>query len=110
MSDNSVPTRTPAESGYLPWTLHRLSALGLLGLLAVHVGVQLYPGTGLSVLRTWGVYGGLLDVTLALVLLHGALGVRATVRETSLGDRWTAVVTYGVGVAFLLVFAYRLFG
>lgn len=109
MSD-AVPTRSSADVGYMPWLLHRVSALALVGLLALHVGVQLYPQTGLGILRVRGVYGGLLDLTLGLVLLHGFLGVRSTVRETSLDERLATVTTSLVAIVFAAVFLYRLFG
>lgn len=101
-------TRGPATIGYLPWIAHRLSALALLPLLAIHVGVQLYPEYGFVTILQWGIYGLLLDLTLGLVLLHAFLGVRSTAIETRLTERTTALVVWGVGIVGLLLFSVRL--
>lgn len=105
MSDAPGPvTRSPTDVGYLPWLLHRLSALILTGLLALHVAVQAY---GYAAPSRWGIYGGLLDLTLGLVLLHGVLGVRATVLETSLSRRARRAFVLLVGIAALGLFLLR---
>ncbi|WIV67026.1 hypothetical protein [Natrialbaceae archaeon AArc-T1-2] len=103
-----TPTRGPATIGYLPWVLHRVSALALVALLAAHVGVQLYPEYGFVVLVEWGIYRPILDLTLGLVLLHAFLGVRSTVIETRLSPRRTSLVVWLFGAAFFLLFAVRL--
>ena len=105
-----VRTRTPGDVGYLPWVLHRLSALALVALLAVHLGVQLYPQYGFSAVYVWGIYGGLLDATLGLVLLHGVLGVRATILETSAFARAKSLAVGVLAAVALALFVYRLFG
>lgn len=105
MSDAvGVQTRSPGEVGYVPWVIHRLSALVLVVLLGLHVGVQLY-----GVARP-GFYGGLLDLTLGLVLLHGFLGVRATVLETSLARGLKAAFVWAVGLLALALLVLRLLG
>lgn len=105
MSDAvGLQTRSPADVGYLPWVLHRLSALVLVVLLGLHVGVQLY-----GVARP-GFYGGLLDLTLGLVLLHGFLGVRATVLETSLSRGLRTALVWAVGLLALALFLLRVLG
>lgn len=109
-TDTGVRTRTPREIGYLPWVLHRLSALALVVLLAIHLGVQLYSQYGFSIVYSWGIYGGLLDVTFGLVLLHGVLGVRATVIETSASARTKSLAIWGLAAVAFALFAYRLFG
>lgn len=109
MSDGTV-TRSPATVGYVPWLLNRLSALALVVLLAVHIGVQVYPSYGFLAVLQWGWYGSLLDLTLALVLLHGVLGARSTVLETSLPPRAKTLAIWGVGGLALLLFVYRVFG
>jgi succinate dehydrogenase hydrophobic anchor subunit len=103
-------TRSPATVGYVPWLLNRLSALALVVLLAVHIGVQVYPSYGFVAILQWGWYGSLLDLTLALVLLHGILGVRSTVLETSLPRRAKTLAIWGVGGLALLLFVYRVLG
>lgn len=102
--------RTSADIGYGTWLLHRLSAVLLVGLLAIHVAVQVYPGSVLDQVLVWGIYGRLLDLTLAVVLLHGFIGVYATIRESSLGARWKQLITLTVGVVFLALFAVRILG
>lgn len=101
-------TRSPATVGYLPWLLHRLSALALVVLLAVHVGVQLYPEYGFSAVLGSGLYYPLLDLTLGLVLLHAFLGVRAAVIETGLSGRTTRLLVWGVGIVLLALLVVRL--
>lgn len=103
----ALDTRSPADVGYLPWLLHRASAVALVVLLALHVAVQAY---GFVAPSRWGVYGGLLDLTLGLVLLHGFLGVRATVLESSLPRRVKPALVWLVGVASVGLFAFRVFG
>ncbi|MFB6086920.1 MAG: hypothetical protein ABEJ85_00235 [Haloarculaceae archaeon] len=103
-------TRDPADVGYVPWIVHRLSALALVGLLALHIGVQLYPTAGFAAVRTWGVYGALLDATLGLVLLHGFLGVRSTVIESTLSPGLKTNLVRVVGLVALVLFGYRLLG
>lgn len=109
MSDERM-TRPPATVGYVPWLLNRLSALALAVLLAVHVGVQVYPSYGFLAVLQWGWYGSLLDLTLALVLLHGVLGVRSTVLETSLPTRAKTLAIWCVSGLALLLFVYRVVG
>lgn len=98
--------RSPADVGYVPWLIQRVSALVLLAVLAIHVAVQVYEFTAPS---EWGIYGGLLDVTLGLVLLHGFLGVRATVLESSLSRTVTTAIVSVVGLAALGLFVARVF-
>ena len=106
----SIETRTrdPAKIGYLPWVIHRVSAIALVPLLAIHVGVQLYPQYGFELIVRWGIYRPLLDLTLGLVLLHAFLGIRSTLLETRLSEQATTIVTWGVGVGLLLLFGVRL--
>lgn len=101
-------TRSPATTGYLPWLLHRLSALALVVLLMIHVGVQLYPEYGFATVLESGIYQPLLDLTLGLVLLHAFLGVRATVIETGLSARTTRIVVWSVGTGLLALLVVRL--
>jgi succinate dehydrogenase hydrophobic anchor subunit len=107
---NATMSRSPEDVGYVPWMAHRISALVLVGLLALHLGVQLYPTYGFIALRQWGVYGGLLDLTLALVLLHGFLGVRSTVVGTNLSPGVKANLVRAVGLVTVVLFGYRLLG
>ncbi|WP_265110816.1 hypothetical protein [Halosolutus halophilus] len=100
--------RGPETYGYLPWIVHRVSALALVPLLTVHIGVQLYPDYGFATLTEWGIYGPLLDLTLALVLVHAFLGIRGTVIETRLSDRSTKFVVWGTGIGLFLLFVTRL--
>lgn len=109
-TDADIRTRTPADVGYLPWVFNRLSALALVPLLGLHLGVQLYPHYGFAAVYSWGIYGGLLDLTLALVLLHGVLGVRATVLETSAPARAKSAVVWGASLVAFALFVYRLVG
>lgn len=106
--NQDIVTRTPAEVGYLPWVLQRASAIALVGLLVIHLGVQLYPTYGFLVVLRSGWYGTLLDGTLALVLLHGVLGVRSTVLQTSLSSRLKSLVIWGVASLAILLLGYRL--
>lgn len=99
-----LETRSPKDVGYLPWLLHRASALALIALLALHVAVQAY---GYAAPYQWGIYGGLLDLTLGLVLLHGFFGVRATILEVSLARRTKSGVIWLVGLAALGLFLLR---
>lgn len=99
-----LETRSPGDVGYAPWLLHRLSALLLVGLVGLHVAVQAY---GYVAPYRWGVYGGLLDLTLGLVLLHGFLGVRATLLETSLPGRLRTGLIRSVGAVALGLFLLR---
>lgn len=101
----SVRTRSPADAGYLPWLLHRICALVLVGLLLIHIAVQAY---GYTAPYRWGIYGGLLDLTLGLVLLHGFLGVRATVLETSLPSGARNTLIWLMGLLFLGLLLVRL--
>lgn len=103
--DPGLATRSPADVGYLPWLLHRVSALALVGLLALHVAVQVYD---YAVPFRWAVYGRLLDFTFGLVLLHGFFGVRATVLETSLPGRARRALIWLGGIAALGLFLVRL--
>lgn len=105
-----VRTRSPSTVGYLPWLLHRLSALALVPLVGLHLGVQLYPEYGFSAVYSLGIYHSLLDLTLGLVLLHGVLGIRATVIETSATLRTKTTVVRVVSLVALGLFVYRLFG
>ena len=98
-------TRSPADVGYIPWLVQRASALLLLAVLAIHVAVQAY---GYTAPYEWGIYSALLDVTLGLVLLHGFLGVRATVLESSLSRTTTMAVVSVVGLTALGLFVARL--
>lgn len=100
-------TRGPTTIGYLPWVLHRVSAIALLPLLVIHIGVQLYPEFGFVAILRMGIYGLLLDLTLGLVLLHAFLGVRSTVIETRLAERTTSLVVWGLGAGMLLLFSVR---
>lgn len=102
------PTRGPTTIGYFPWIASRLSALALIPLLMIHIGVQLYPTHGFIVFLEWGIYRLLLDLTLGFVLLHAFLGVRSTVIETRLSDRATDLVIWVVGIGALLLFVGRL--
>jgi len=101
----SATTRSPADIGYLPWLLHRSSALVLVGLVSIHVAVQAY---GYTAPYRWGIYGALLDLTLGLVLLHGFLGVRATILETSLPSSARAVLVWLRGILSFGLFFVRL--
>lgn len=101
-----VKTRSPADVGYVPWLLQRASAVLLVVLIGVHIAVQVY---GYAAPYQWGVYGGLLDLTLGLVLLHGFLGVRATVLETRLSDIVRRSVIWAVGLAAIALFVARVF-
>ena len=105
MSDASLQTRSPADVGYLAWVLQRASALLLVVLLAVHVAVQVY---GFAAPYRWGVYGGLLDITLALVLLHGLLGARATILETNLSSRVRTGLVWVLGLSGLALLVVRI--
>jgi succinate dehydrogenase hydrophobic anchor subunit len=109
-SGNATMTRSPDDVGYVPWMTHRISALVLVGLLALHLGVQLYPGYGFVALRVWGVYGPMLDLTLGLVLLHGVLGVRSTVLGTALSPGVKTTLVRAVALVAVVLFGYRLFG
>ena len=109
-SDTHVRTRTPNDVGYLPWVLSRASAVVLVFLLIIHLGVQLYPQYGFSVIYSWGIYGALLDLTLALLLLHGILGMRATILGTSASERVKSTAVWAVSIVALGLFVYRLFG
>lgn len=102
-----LETRSPADVGFLPWLVHRVSALLLFPLVALHVAVQAF---GYVAPYQWGVYGLLLDLTLGLVLLHGALGVRATLVETRLSSRATSALIWAVGIIALALLLLRLFG
>lgn len=110
MTEPASQLRLPSTIGYLPWILHRLTALALIGLLALHVGVQLYPSYGFDIVYTWGIYGGLLDVTLGLVLLHGFLGVRSTVLESCFDAPVKRLLVWAIGVVALAIFLLRLLG
>lgn len=108
MSDApAVQTRTPGDVGYLPWLLQRSSSVLLLGLLAVHVAVQAY---GVAAPIRWGVYSGLLDLTLGLVLLHGVLGVRTAVLETRIPRPATMALIWLVWLAAAGLFVLRVVG
>lgn len=102
----SKTTRSPATVGYLPWLLHRVSALVLVGLLSIHIAVQAY---GYTAPYQWGIYGGLLDLTLGVVLLHGFLGVRATILETSLSSSTRTALVWLIGMLSLGFLLVRLF-
>jgi len=54
--------------------------------------------------------GDTVTLTLGLVLLHGVLGVRATILETSLGARPRAILVWLVVLLALALFIYRLGG
>lgn len=110
MSTTTLETRNPDDVGYVAWLLNRLSAVALVLLLAIHLGVQLYPQYGFDAVYEWGIYRSLLDATLALVLLHGFLGVRATLLELSTSDVTKRAVIWTVGLVFLGFFAFRIFG
>lgn len=100
-----LETRSPADVGYLPWLFHRISALLLVVLIGFHIAVQVY---GYVAPYRWGIYGGLLDLTLGLVLLHGFLGVRATLLETSLSHSVKKGLIWIIGVAALGLFLLRI--
>jgi succinate dehydrogenase hydrophobic anchor subunit len=100
--------RDPETIGYLPWIAHRLSAVALVPLLAMHLGVQLYPSAGFSVFLEWGIYRPLLGLTLGILLLHAFLGIRSTVIETRLSERTMRVVVWAVGVSLLVLLVARL--
>jgi succinate dehydrogenase hydrophobic anchor subunit len=102
--------RSPDDVGYVPWLVHRISALALVGLLALHLGVQLYPTYGFIQLRVWGIYGPMLDLTLGLVLLHGVLGVRSTVLGTEFAPGLKTTLVRAVALVALALFGYRLLG
>lgn len=104
------PTRSPTTVGYLPWILQRMSALLLVPLLVIHVGVQVYPEYGFDVMYQLGVYQPLLSLTLGLVLLHTVLGVRASVLETRLPPYVKTAAIWLAGLLGLLLLVYRLFG
>jgi succinate dehydrogenase hydrophobic anchor subunit len=105
MSDVSrVSTRSPADVGYLPWLLQRISALVLIIVLAVHIAVQVYG------LERFGIYSGMLDLTLGLVLLHGFLGVRSTVLHMDLSQTVRTSVIWIVGLAAIGLFVLRIVG
>ena len=110
MSTTTLKTRNPEDVGYAAWITHRVSALALVLLLFLHLGVQLYPQYGFDAVYGWGIYGALLDVTLGLVLLHGFLGVRATLLELSVADGAKRTVVWLVGLVFLGFFAFRILG
>lgn len=103
-----APTRGPSTIGYLPWVFHRLSALALVLLLLVHLSVQLYPTSVFGVVRVWGIYGPLLDLTLGLVLIHGFLGIRSTILESGLSERVTTFLVLVVGIGAILLLIIRL--
>ncbi|MEF8800280.1 MAG: hypothetical protein V5A56_04530 [Halolamina sp.] len=108
MSDASgVATRSPADVGYLPWLLHRISALLLIVVLAVHIAVQVY---GLTVPERLGIYGGMLDLTLGLVLLHGFLGVRSAILQTDLSNTARTSMIWIIGLAATGLFILRMVG
>lgn len=104
------PTRSPATVGYLPWILQRASALLLVPLLVIHVGVQAYPQYGFDVMYRLGIYQPLLSFTLGIVLLHAVLGVRAAVLETRLPPYAKTAAIWLVGLLGLALLVYRLFG
>ncbi|MFC4248334.1 hypothetical protein ACFOZ7_15580 [Natribaculum luteum] len=109
-TEYTPPTRDPARVGYLSWLLHRLSALALVPLLAIHVGVQVYPQYGFDAIYQYNIYQPLLSLTLGIVLLHAFLGVRATTLETRLSSRLKTVIIWLVGLFVLSLFVYRLVG
>lgn len=109
-TDYESPTRSPSTVGYLPWTLQRLSALALVVLLAIHVGVQVYPQYGFVTVYELGIYQALLDITLGIVLLHAVLGVRATTIESALPERTKAGIVWIVTLLAVGLFVYRLAG
>lgn len=108
MTADTLETRSPSDVGYSAWILHRVSALALVVLLAIHLGVQLFPQYGFTVVAEVGLYRPLLTATLVLVLLHGFLGVRATLLETSIGTGSKRPLVWLVGSAFLVFLALRL--
>jgi hypothetical protein len=77
----------------------------LVGLLALHVGVQVY---GYAAPYRWGIYGGILDATLGLVVLHGFLGVRAAVVGTTLSDGVKRTLIWTVGLMAVALFLVRI--
>lgn len=107
---STTRSRTPADTGYLPWLVHRISAGLLVVLLALHLGIQLYPAYGFETVYTWGIYGPILDLTLGVVLLHGVLGARATILETSLDIQVRRAIVWIIALLALTLFLYRLFG
>lgn len=100
----ALETRSPADVGYLPWLVQRISALLLVVLIGLHVAVQVY---GYVAPYEWGIYGTLLDLTLGLVFLHGFLGARTTLIESSLSQRLKVVLIWLVGILALGLFGYR---
>ena len=102
-----LETRSPADIGYLPWLIQRVSALLLVVLITLHVAVQAY---GYVTPYRWGIYGALLDLTLGLLLLHGFLGIRATLIESSLHDRLRAALIWSSSIIALGLFLLRVLG
>ncbi|WP_135303777.1 hypothetical protein [Haloarcula amylovorans] len=100
-------TRSPATVGYAPWIIHRATAVLLVILLAIHVGVQVF---GITVFYEAGVYQPLLDLTLLAVFTHGFLGVRATLLETTWGRTTKRLAVWALGILFLAIVAIRLIG
>lgn len=110
MTVDSGALRSPDEVGYLAWGLHRLSAIVLIVLLVLHVGVQVYPQYGFAQVYQWGIYPQLLDFTLGVILLHGVLGYRAFVLETDTSVRLQrALILVGAILAGSLL-VYRVLG
>lgn len=102
-----MPTRGPAQIGYLPWILHRASAVALVPLLILHIGVQVYPQYGFTVVVTTGIYQLLLGVTLILIGVHAFLGIRSALIGSRLTDRQATTTTIAIGIVILSVIVFR---
>lgn len=101
---------TEASNRDLSWWALRLSAIGLIPLLTIHLGLQFVPELGFTVVYTWGVAGLVYDLTLALVFLHGYLGVQASLGDTRLDERTRLILGCLIGVSAMVVLAYRWLG
>lgn len=97
--------RSSTTVGVVPWIVHRVTAILLVVLLAVHVGVQAY---GIALVYELGIYRELLDVTLVTVLAHGFLGALATILETRWEPTTKRILIWLFGVVVLLVVGVRL--
>lgn len=84
--------RGPAQIGYIPWIVHRLTAVALVPLLITHIGVQLYPQYGFNIILSMGLYQALLTVTLIVVATHALLGVRSAIIGLGLTSKQTTAL------------------
>lgn len=103
----ATATRSPATVGYAPWLIHRLTAVLLVGLLAVHIAVQVF---GVTALYGMSIYQPLLDLTLVAVFTHGFLGARATLLETTWNRHLKRVAIWVLGLAFTGIIVVRIIG